>query len=152
MHLPDPERLLETYPEQLSAGMRRRILIALALACRPALLIADEPTTGLDAPTQAKIIDLFAELRRDEGMCVIFVTHDLAALAQIATDIVVMYAGRVVEAGTAESILGAPQHPYTIALLSQIRSQRAGRSGSPSPLLDPARCFYPRRDGTEPHE
>jgi ABC-type dipeptide/oligopeptide/nickel transport system ATPase component len=125
VELPDPQRLLDAYPHQLSAGMRRRVLIALALAGHPSILIADEPTTGLDAPIQAQVIDLFARLTREEGMAMIFITHDLSALAELATDIAVMHAGKVVEAGPASTLLRVPTHPYTRALL-------AGIPGSPS--------------------
>jgi peptide/nickel transport system ATP-binding protein len=120
VELPDPQRLLDTYPHQLSAGMRRRVLIALALAGQPAILIADEPTTGLDAPIQAQVIDLFARLRREQGMTIIFITHDLSVLSELATDIAVMHAGKVVEAGPASTLLRAPEHPYTRALLAGI--------------------------------
>jgi peptide/nickel transport system ATP-binding protein len=125
VELPDPEPLLDAYPHQLSAGMRRRVLIALALAGQPSMLIADEPTTGLDAPIQAQIIDLFARLTRDEGMAMVFITHDLSALSELATDIAVMHAGKVVEAGAASTLLRVPTHPYTRALI-------AGIPGSPS--------------------
>jgi ABC-type dipeptide/oligopeptide/nickel transport system ATPase component len=125
VELPEPERMLELYPHQLSAGMRRRVMIALALACRPSLLIADEPTTGLDAPIQAQILDLFLRLVQgegpeDEGRSVIFITHDLCVAAEVASEIVVLYAGQVVEAGPTRSVLGAPQHPYTLSLLQNI--------------------------------
>lgn len=118
VELPDPERLLDAYPHQLSAGMRRRVLIALALAGQPAILIADEPTTGLDAPIQAQIIDLFARLTRERGMALVLITHDLAALSELATDIAVVHAGKVVETAPAATLLRAPSHPYTKALLA----------------------------------
>lgn len=121
VELPDPEHLLDAYPHQLSAGMRRRVLIALALVGEPAILIADEPTTGLDAPIQAQIIDLFARLTRDRGMGLIFITHDLAALSELATDIAVVHGGKVVEAAPASKLLRAPTHFYTKALLAGIR-------------------------------
>lgn len=120
VELPEPERLLDAYPHQLSAGMRRRVLIALALAGRPSILIADEPTTGLDAPIQAQVIDLFARLTREEGMAIIFITHDLSALSELATDIVVMHAGKIVEAGPASTLLRVPTHPYTRALIADV--------------------------------
>jgi oligopeptide/dipeptide ABC transporter ATP-binding protein len=100
--------------------MRRRVMIAMALACRPALLIADEPTTGLDAPIQAQILDLLARLARSEDRSVLFITHDLCVAAEVASEIVVLYGGQVVEAGPVRSVLGSPQHPYTIGLLENI--------------------------------
>jgi peptide/nickel transport system ATP-binding protein len=121
--LPDPPYIIDAYPHQLSAGMRRRVLIAMALAGRPALLIADEPTTGLDAPTRAQILDLFAQLTREQGMALIFVSHDLGAVAEVATDIVVMHAGQIVEAGPVRSLLSQPQHPYTLALMRHLPGQ-----------------------------
>lgn len=120
VELPDPERLLDTYPHHLSAGMRRRVLIALALAGQPALLIADEPTTGLDGPIQAQILDLFARLTREAGLTILFITHDLCALSELATEIVVLHEGRVVEAGSAARVLCLPRHPYTRALLEEV--------------------------------
>lgn len=126
VELPEPERLLDLYPHQLSAGMRRRVMIALALAQNPALLIADEPTTGLDAPIQAQILDLLSRLvsepRAGESTQagVLFITHDLCVAAEVASEIVVLYSGQVVEAGPVRSVLGRPQHPYTIGLLEHI--------------------------------
>ena len=120
VELPEPDRLLDLYPHQLSAGMRRRVMIAMALACRPALLIADEPTTGLDAPIQAQILDLLTRLAHSEGRSVLFITHDLCVAAEVASEVVVLYGGQVVEAGPIRSVLGGPQHPYTIGLLANI--------------------------------
>ncbi len=136
VELPDPERILDAYAHQLSAGMRRRVLIALALAGEPALLIADEPTTGLDAPIQSQIVDLIARLTREGGMSAIVISHDLGAVAEIATDLVVMYAGQVVEAGPASSVRSEPQHPYTLSLYNGVRRlegprRPAGRDASP---------------------
>ena len=124
VELPEPERLLDLYPHQLSAGMRRRVMIALALAQSPALLIADEPTTGLDAPIQAQVLDLLSRLvsarEEDTPHGVLFITHDLCVAAEVASEIVVLYSGQVVEAGPVRSVLGRPQHPYTIGLLEHI--------------------------------
>ena len=121
VQLPEPARTLDTYPHQLSAGMRRRVLLALALAGNPSLLIADEPTTGLDATIQSQIIDLIARLNRDAGMSVLLITHDLSAVAELASDVVVMYAGQIVEAAPVSSLFERPQHPYTRLLLEGSR-------------------------------
>jgi oligopeptide/dipeptide ABC transporter ATP-binding protein len=136
VELPEPERILDSFPHQLSAGMRRRVLIALALSGRPRLLIADEPTTGLDATIQAQIIDLLGRIARQDGMSVLLITHDLSAVAELASDVVVMYAGHVVEAAPVQSLFEQPQHPYTRLLLESsqrlaapTRSPSAGRSG-----------------------
>jgi oligopeptide/dipeptide ABC transporter ATP-binding protein len=153
VELPEPERLLDLYPHQLSAGMRRRVMIALALAQSPALLIADEPTTGLDAPIQAQILDLLSRLVSEprEGAAdppsVLFITHDLCVAAEVASEIVVLYSGQVVEAGPVRSVLGRPQHPYTIGLLEHIpghgfasppSSSRTGRYTAPRLSRSPA--------------
>lgn len=111
--IPDPQSRLEVYPHQLSGGMSQRVMIAMAIACNPKLLIADEPTTALDVTIQAQIIDLLLELQRKENMALILITHDLALVAESAHRIIVMYAGQVVEEGKAELIFKAPLHPYT---------------------------------------
>ncbi|MGN6763904.1 MAG: ABC transporter ATP-binding protein [Rhizobiaceae bacterium] len=118
--IPSPETRLESYPHQLSGGMCQRVMIALALACQPELLIADEPTTALDVTIQAQIIDLLRGLQRDLGMSVIIITHDLALLSDFAETIAVMYAGRVVELASAELLFSNPAHPYTERLLASI--------------------------------
>ena len=114
--IPDPKSRLEVYPHQLSGGMSQRVMIAMAIACNPKLLIADEPTTALDVTIQAQIIDLLLELQRKENMALILITHDLALVAESAHRIIVMYAGQVVEEGRAEEIFKSPLHPYTQAL------------------------------------
>ena len=116
----DPARSLHSYPFELSGGLRQRAMIAMALICGPALLIADEPTTALDVTIQAQILKLIAELQREFGMAVLIITHDLAVVANLAEEIVVMYRGEVVEAGTREAIFGDPQHPYLKALLAAV--------------------------------
>lgn len=121
VELPEPERISKSFPHQLSAGMRRRVLIAMALSQQPRLLIADEPTTGLDATVQAQIIDLIGRIARDDRMSVLLITHDLSAVAQLASDVVVMYAGHVVEAAPVQSLFEEPQHPYTRLLLESSR-------------------------------
>lgn len=115
--IPDPGSRLDVYPHQLSGGMSQRVMIAMAIACRPKLLIADEPTTALDVTIQAQIIELLLELQQKENMALVLITHDLALVAEAAHKIIVMYAGQVVEAGTAQEIFRTPRHPYTQALL-----------------------------------
>ncbi|WGE82705.1 dipeptide ABC transporter ATP-binding protein [Actinobacillus equuli] len=126
--IPDPQSRLEVYPHQLSGGMSQRVMIAMAIACNPKLLIADEPTTALDVTIQAQIIDLLLELQRKENMALILITHDLALVAESAHRIIVMYAGQVVEEGKAELIFKAPLHPYTKALLKALPEFAKGKS------------------------
>lgn len=151
VQIPSPERRLKAYPFELSGGMRQRIVIALALVSNPSLLLADEPTTALDVTVQARVLDLFRDLKDRLGMGVIFVTHDLSVAAEIADDIAVMYAGRVVERGTVDEIVRNPQHPYTRGLLgANVRPGQAERPiaipGSPPNLanLPPGCAFAPR--------
>jgi peptide/nickel transport system ATP-binding protein len=125
VRIPDPERRAEAYPFELSGGMCQRIMIAIALACRPALLIADEPTTGLDVTTQAVIMDLIGELAREAGMATIFITHDLALAAEYCDRIVVMHAGHVVEAAPARTLFERPRHPYSARLLAATPGETA---------------------------
>lgn len=113
MGIPDPASRLDVYPHQLSGGMSQRVMIAMAIACRPKLLIADEPTTALDVTIQAQIIELLLELQQKENMALVLITHDLALVAEAAHKIIVMYAGQVVETGAAQDIFRAPRHPYT---------------------------------------
>ena len=115
--IPDPEDRLKSFPHEFSGGMRQRVMIAMAIACRPKLLIADEPTTALDVTIQAQIIELLLELQQKENMALVLITHDLALVAEAAHKIIVMYAGQVVETGDAHAIFHAPRHPYTQALL-----------------------------------
>jgi peptide/nickel transport system ATP-binding protein len=117
VRIPSPERRLAAYPHEMSGGMRQRAMIALALACQPQVLLADEPTTALDATVQIQVLLLLRELQREMGLAVIFVTHDIGAAVEVADRIAVMYAGRIVEVGTAREIIRAPRHPYTLALL-----------------------------------
>ena len=117
VRIPSPERRLDAYPHEMSGGMRQRAMIALALACRPQVLLADEPTTALDATVQIQILLLLRELQRDLGLSIILVTHDLGAAVEVADRISVMYAGRIVETGTAHQVVLDPHHPYTIGLL-----------------------------------
>ena len=118
--IPEPEARANSYPHQLSGGMRQRVMIAMALSCEPKLLIADEPTTALDVTVQAQIFALLRDLRDRMGTAVIMITHDMGAIAEMADDVAVMYAGRVIEKGSADDILDNPSHPYTQGLLASI--------------------------------
>ncbi|MFT4795133.1 MAG: oligopeptide/dipeptide ABC transporter ATP-binding protein [Paracoccaceae bacterium] len=129
VRIPAAAQRLDDYPHQLSGGMRQRVMIAMALANDPALLIADEPTTALDVTIQAQILDLIRTLQSESGTALVMITHDLGVVAEIADKVAVMYAGRIVEDGTVEAIFDDPQHPYTIGLMSSVPSigKRAGR-------------------------
>ncbi|PJF08444.1 ABC transporter ATP-binding protein [Pseudorhodobacter sp. MZDSW-24AT] len=128
--IPAPERRVDEYPHQLSGGMRQRVMIAMALACSPRLLIADEPTTALDVTIQAQVLDLMADLQKRTGTAIILITHDLGVVAEVADRVIVMYAGRTVEEATTEALFARPLHPYTRGLLATV--PRLGSS------LDPA--------------
>ena len=151
--IPDAERNIQAYPHELSGGMRQRVLIAMAVACRPRLLIADEPTTALDVTIQAQIVSLLKSLSEEFGTSVIFVTHDLGLVARFAHRVAVMYAGRIVEFGPVEQIFERPQHPYTRGLLHSlpaIAGERPERleqiDGQPPSLADlPQGCAYALR-------
>jgi len=125
--IPSPEIRAQEYPHQLSGGMRQRVVIAMALACNPALLIADEPTTALDVTIQAQILDLLRSLQRELGMAILLITHDLGVVAEMCDEVVVMYAGRIAEQGPVEEIFTRPSHPYTRGLLSAIPRLEAER-------------------------
>jgi peptide/nickel transport system ATP-binding protein len=152
VRIPSPERRLDAYPHELSGGLRQRAMIAMALSCNPRLLLADEPTTALDATVQVQVLILLRRLQRELGMGMIFVTHDLGVAAEIADTIAVMYAGRIVESGPVADILSAPVHPYTAGLLaSTVHGQPRGYDidaipGSPPDLRRlPHGCsFAPR--------
>jgi peptide/nickel transport system ATP-binding protein len=153
VNIPKPEEAAHRYPHQLSGGMRQRVVIAMALSCNPALLVADEPTTALDVTVQAQILDLLHKLRRNHGSAIVFITHDMGVMAEIADRMLVMYAGRVVERGTKQELFRAPMHPYTQALLDSIppltgEKPRRLRAipGTPPILLNrpPGCAFAPR--------
>jgi len=118
--IPAPERRVHEYPHQLSGGMRQRAMIAMAMSCRPKLLIADEPTTALDVTIQAQILDLMLGLQEEVGMAIMIITHDLGVIAEVSDDVVVMYAGQVVECASIETLFLQPRHPYTLGLMSSI--------------------------------
>jgi peptide/nickel transport system ATP-binding protein len=153
--IPHAEQRMGSYSFELSGGMCQRVMIAIALACDPALLIADEPTTALDVTTQARILDLIRDLQADTGMSVLFITHDLGVVAEVADEVVVMYLGTVVEHGPVNDIFHDPKHPYTKALLGSIPRMGHGlkqrmtaiRGNVPHPSDRPAGCpFHPRCD------
>jgi peptide/nickel transport system ATP-binding protein/oligopeptide transport system ATP-binding protein len=116
--IPSPDRRIDDYPHQLSGGMRQRVMIAMALSCSPKLLLADEPTTALDVTIQAQILDLLRDLRREFGMAIVIITHNMGVIAEFADRVAVMYAGRIAEEGPIERIFDAPTHPYTAGLLA----------------------------------
>ncbi|CAO3408968.1 ABC transporter ATP-binding protein [Azospirillum largimobile] len=159
--IPAAERRLDEYPHQMSGGMRQRVMIAMALACRPTLLIADEPTTALDVTIQAQILDLMRRLQEETGTSILFITHNLGVVAEVAHRVVVMYSGRIVEEGDVRSLLKSPRHPYTRGLLACMPhlGQRRGDGGRlyaipgsvPSPVNRPQGCtFAPRCALAEP--
>jgi len=120
VHIPSPERRVDDYPHKLSGGMRQRVMIAIALACDPDLLIADEPTTALDVTLQAQILELMRELREASGAAIILITHDLGVVAEICDEVAVMYAGEIVERAPVEALFSRPEHPYTVGLMGSI--------------------------------
>ena len=152
VEIPSPQRRLLAYPHELSGGMRQRVMIAIALAAEPKLLIVDEPTTALDVTIQAQILDLLRELQRDTGMALMLITHDLGVIAEIADRVMVLYAGRVAETSTVHALFDAPVHPYTRALLASIpdvnvRRERLATIEGSVPIVGdmPAGCrFAPR--------
>ncbi|OGA15331.1 MAG: dipeptide/oligopeptide/nickel ABC transporter ATP-binding protein [Betaproteobacteria bacterium RIFCSPLOWO2_02_FULL_66_14] len=146
VHIPHPERRIRDYPHQFSGGMRQRVMIAMALACDPRLLIADEPTTALDVTIQAQILDILSELKSRMGMAVMLITHAMGVIAETAQRVAVMYAGKVVEEAPVKELFGAPRHPYTQGLIRSIpridtavvgRKRLEAISGSVPPLVDP---------------
>jgi peptide/nickel transport system ATP-binding protein len=158
--IPDPTRAVDQFPYEFSGGMRQRGMIAKALACNPSVLIADEPTTALDVTIQAQILEIMRRLKADDGMSMIFITHDLGVVAQIADDVAIMYMGKIVETGPVGEIFNNPQHPYTVKLLSAIprlgdlsaRRQLTSIRGSVPSLFErpPGCAFHPRCDSFKP--
>jgi peptide/nickel transport system ATP-binding protein len=152
VHMPSPARRFSEHPHKLSGGMRQRAMIAMALACKPRLLIADEPTTALDVTIQAQILELMRQLRDETGTAIILITHDLGVVAELAQDVAVMYSGRIVEKAPVRELFARPQHPYTVGLLGSIpkldreQSRLAAIEGQvPDPYAAPAGCrFAPR--------
>ena len=152
VQLPKAPQRLKDYPHRLSGGMRQRVMIALALSCNPALLIADEPTTALDVTVQAQVLDLLDELRRSHDMAMIFITHDMGVIAEVADDVVVMYAGQIVEQAPVRALFEQPEHPYTEALLGALPQLEDGAArharltaipGRPPDLVNPpAGCRF----------
>jgi oligopeptide/dipeptide ABC transporter ATP-binding protein len=155
VQMPDPEAALERFPHQFSGGQRQRLLIAAALACSPALVIADEPTTALDVTTQQQILDLLRDLVDEFGLSMLFVTHDLGVVAELCDDLCVIYAGQTVERGHTAAILAEPHHPYTRALLACHPDRAGSLTGIPgmvpSPLHAGPGCrFAPRCEHARP--
>ena len=152
VRIPAAAKRLDDYPHQMSGGMRQRVMIAMALSCNPDLLIADEPTTALDVTVQAQILDLLRDLQAQSGMAIILITHDLGVVAEMADEVAVMYAGRVVERSSGTGIFDDPQHPYTLGLLGSIpkieeeRERLLAIEGAvPAPFALPPGCrFHPR--------
>ncbi|MCB0064942.1 MAG: ABC transporter ATP-binding protein [Caldilineaceae bacterium] len=150
--IPKPERLVDEYPFRLSGGMRQRAMIAMALACNPSLLIADEPTTALDVTTQAQILELMQQVQQEYGMAILFITHDLGVVAEIADEVAVMYLGSVVEQADVDTIFNSPGHPYTQSLLRSVPKVTATRQELavikgmvPSPFRRPSGCQFHTR-------
>jgi peptide/nickel transport system ATP-binding protein len=146
-----PEERVDQLSNQLSGGIRQRAMIAMALSCRPTLLIADEPTTALDVTTQTQILELMRQLQKEDGMAIMLITHDLGVIAEMATDVVVMYLGRVVEQAPVDAIFHAPRHPYTKALLRSIPRLRAKGHGRLTPIAGAVPHPYDRPTGCPFH-
>ena len=127
VRIPAPEARINEYPHQMSGGMRQRVMIAMALACRPRLMIADEPTTALDVTIQAQILDLMDNLKEEVGASILFITHDLGVIAEMAQKVAVMYAGKIMEAADVETLFSDPKHPYTVGLMSSIPILGSGK-------------------------
>ncbi len=144
VRIPDPDKRVDEYPHQLSGGMRQRVMIAMAMACGPSLLIADEPTTALDVTIQAQILDLIKELQDEKGMSVLLITHDLGVVAETAHHVAVMYAGRVVEYATTLEVFSKPRHPYTIGLMRSLPDLAvAGERLTTIPGMVPSATHFP---------
>ena len=153
----DPERRYKQYPHEFSGGMRQRVVIAIAVACRPQILICDEPTTALDVTIQAQILDLIRRLQKEQGMTIIYITHDLGVVANVADRVAVMYAGQVIEVGMANEVFFDPWHPYTWALLSALPQlgvkgeKLPSIDGTPPNLFNTGRCLRPAQPARAEH-
>lgn len=162
-----PEKVVDNYPHQLSGGMRQRVMIAMALACNPKLLIADEPTTALDVTIQAQILKLMNDLKEKTGTSIMLITHDLGVVAQMADHVNVMYAGKVVESAPVFEIFKNPKHPYTVGLMSSMPSLNSGskrlstiEGNVPNPINLPKGCYFadrcpnamPKCKESQPHD
>jgi oligopeptide/dipeptide ABC transporter ATP-binding protein len=152
VRIPMPERRVKEYPHHMSGGMRQRVMIGMALACNPSLLIADEPTTALDVTIQAQILDLMKDLKKRLGTAIIFITHDLGVIAEMAQRVIVMYAGQIVEEAPAQSLFAEPLHPYTISLLKSLPTVEGKQKklfvipgNVPDPLDFPPGCRFHKR-------
>lgn len=152
VRIPAPEQRIDEYPHKLSGGMRQRVMIAMGLVCEPRLLIADEPTTALDVTIQAQILELMRSLQQETGTAIVLITHDLGVVAEVADEVVVMYAGRIVERGPVHALFNEPQHPYTVGLLGSIprldteHKRLASIEGQvPTPMQMPPGCSFADR-------
>lgn len=141
--IPSPEQRIDQYPHELSGGMKQRVMIAMAISCRPALLIADEPTTALDVTIQAQILDLLNSLRRETRMAILLITHNLGIVAETADRVAVMYAGKIVEEASVEALFESPAHPYTRGLLNSLPPDEPGRALEPIPGVVPNPAYLP---------
>ena len=156
--IPDPQRRYGAYPHELSGGLRQRVMIAIALSSEPTVLLCDEPTTALDVTIQAQILGLLSDLRDSRGLAIVFVTHDLGVVGQVSDELIVMYAGRIVETGPVAEVLAAPRHPYTAGLLASaldVDSQDSALVTIPGSIPDPLRlppgcAFHPRCPFAQP--
>ena len=149
MGIPSPEIRVDEFPHQFSGGMRQRAMIAMAMACEPRVLIADEPTTALDVTIQAQVFELIDRLRRDRDMATMLITHDMGVITEMADDVAVMYMGKVVETGTVADVLGSPRHPYTRALLASMPILGRGRRQQLSPIRGATPDAYNRPPGCQ---
>lgn len=152
VHVSDPERRLHQYPHEMSGGMKQRVMIAMALSCNPQLLIADEPTTAVDVTIQARILELLKSIQAERGMAILLITHDLGVVAELADDVVVMYAGKIIEKGPVQEVFDKPRHPYTLGLFASLPriDQKKGRleaiEGSvPAATRFPTGCRFRER-------
>lgn len=155
MGIPNPEKRIDQYPHEFSGGMRQRAMIAMAMSCKPKVLIADEPTTALDVTIQAQIFELMKHLKEEYNTAIMLITHDMGVVCELADDVAVMYMGNIIESGTAQEVLGSPAHPYTKALLKSIPILGKGAKqeihpipgSTPDPYDRPSGCQFAPRCG-----